>query len=104
MKIYTAEEMLNMLREGHVRFTYFKKEGERREALGTLHPDRLPPQPVRTEAQIEEAARKAEETRAKYPNLITYFDEESGGWRRFNMEDLVHESVVKTNYRGEEIV
>lgn len=75
------EDLVKYLKEllhaGKVTFWYTKKNGETREALGTL----------KQEIYGEENAPKG--TEKKYPdNVIRYYDLNSNGWRSFLEENL----------------
>ena len=73
------EELQDILRQGECEFIFIKKNGEEREALGTLHPDYLP-------IQDQDAPRgQSNETE----DTLTYFDLNANNWRRFIIDSLI---------------
>ena len=87
IKVWTPSEkelsLINFneaLRKGKVKFTYRKKDGSLREALGTLH----------KETMGEENYPSNGNTESKGPeNQIRYYDLNSNGWRSFLSENLL---------------
>ena len=71
-------EFKNALHRGSVKFKYRKKNGEEREALGTLNEDIMGKENM-TKGEGKE-----------YPeNQIRYYDLVSNGWRSFLSENLI---------------
>lgn len=77
----TVEQLNELLKKGEVKFTYKKKNGETREALGT-----------KNFTIIEE--KYGEDMLPKGGNnysdeVIRYFDMNSEGWRSFRKENFI---------------
>lgn len=70
-----TRELEKKLREGVVKFTYRKKDGEARKAVGTLLKSMCPP--------IQGNGRPTP------AHLQLYFDVEKGQWRSFIKESLI---------------
>jgi hypothetical protein len=72
------ESVRDVLSNGFARFTYYKKDGTTRTALGTRSPSLIPtdklPQCPQTNDEWEERAK-----------AIPYFDLEKGEWRSFSV-------------------
>lgn len=72
-----AESLRDRLRQGPTKFTFVKKTGELRFALGTLNLDIIPnndhPKGVRPAS----------------PRVITFFDLEKFAWRSVSIESLI---------------
>jgi len=83
------EEFESLLRRGTVEFVFEKANGEAREAIGTLHPSKLP---LRDEDP--ERDRKAAEKREANPDLVTYWDEEAGAFRSLHLCKLLELPVL----------
>ena len=73
-----VEKLKKKLHEGETQFTYRKKNGEERMAVGTLN----------KEIYGEENAPKGTEAKLA-DNVIRYFDMNSAGWRSFIAENLI---------------
>lgn len=73
-----AFELKAKMREGEVKFKYTKKNGEIREALGTLNSDVYGKEnePTGTGYSVPE-------------NQIRYYDLNSKGWRSFIIDNLI---------------
>ena len=77
----TILEFKNALYRGSVKFKYQKKNGEEREALGTLNEDI-----IKTQVSSKAPGVKT----INYPeNQIRYYDLVSNGWRSFLSENLI---------------
>ena len=87
------DEMKQILERGIADFTYIKSDGSRRQALGTLHPSRLPPMPTDPEA-AEKIRAKAAASEAANPDVLTYWDTEANGWRKVNLGVIVELPVL----------
>ena len=69
-----------LLKETEVTFTYTKKNGETRKAIGTLDLSRA-------KGYTPEMAPKGK--RESYEGMITYWDQEKQGWRSFHESQFV---------------
>lgn len=73
-----VEQLKEKLRNGEVKFTYKKKNGEGRTARGTLN------------KEIYGEANEPKGTAKSVPeNQVRYFDLDSNGWRSFITENLI---------------
>lgn len=76
------EELKKKLHEGPVKFSYKKKDGSIREALGTLKLDIIP----------EEHHPKNNDSAGYNVVMFTrYYDLNSAGWRSFRNDSLIDE-------------
>ena len=89
MKTYTRDEIIDLLRNNVLSLQYGKADGTIRDAKATLLPEYIP-QKDRTVESIE----KSRAFNEANPDVVTYWDLESNGFRRFKMGALVNESVV----------
>ena len=76
------ESFRDQLRTGAYRFSYFKVDGDIREARGTLDLTRIPEEhrPLRgydTDAALEPA------------NTFRYYDLDAEGWRSFRLDNFI---------------
>ena len=76
------EDFRKKLSTGVWRFSYFKKDGHIREAVGTLDPARIPD---------EHAPKNSEEANAYMPSYetLSYYDLDAGGWRSFRLDNFI---------------
>ena len=74
-------ELKDLLNKGQVRFTYTKKNGETRKAVGTLNLD-----PSIAIGMTESFMPKGNRS---IPNVVSYWDVEKMAWRSFNENQLV---------------
>ena len=76
------EDFRKKLSTGVWRFSYFKKDGHIREAVGTLDPARIP---------VEHAPKNSEEANAYMPSYetLSYYDLDAGGWRSFRLDNFI---------------
>ena len=72
------ESFREQLRSGVYRFSYFKKEGGIREAVGTLNPDLIPEEHMPKSGMDPEAVAKQE--------TFCYYDLSVNGWRSFCLD------------------
>lgn len=72
------EQLKKRLHEGEVEFTYKKKNGEERQAKGTLNKDIYGEDHAPKNSGIEYSE-----------NVIRYFDIYSNSWRSFIKENLI---------------
>lgn len=73
-----VSELKQKMRNGTVKFKYFKKNGDIREAVGTLNSD------------VYGEENKPNGNGGKTPdNQIRYFDVNSNGWRSFLIENFI---------------
>lgn len=89
MKTYTRNEILDLLRNNVISLQYGKADGTIRDAKATLLPEHIP-QKDRSEESIE----KSRAFNEANPDVVTYWDIGSNGFRRFKMDALVAESVA----------
>jgi hypothetical protein len=89
MKTYTRNEVIDLLRNNVLSLQYGKADGTIRDAKATLLPEHVP-QKDRTEESIE----KSRVFNESNPDVVTYWDLDANGFRRFKMDALVNESVV----------
>jgi hypothetical protein len=77
------ESFRNMLRTGSYRFSYFKKDGSIREAIGTLDLSRIPaehqPKPLSG----------APDVRPENYETFVYYDLSIPGWRSFRLDNFI---------------
>ena len=76
------ESFRKKLGTGVWRFSYFKKDGSIREAVGTLDPARIPD---------EHAPKSSDEANAYMPSYetLSYYDLNAGGWRSFRLDNFI---------------
>ena len=72
------ENFRTKLSTGKYRFSYFKKEGGIREAVGTLNPDLIPEEHMPKSGMDPEAVAKQE--------TFCYYDLSVNGWRSFCLD------------------
>lgn len=89
MKTYTRNEIVALLLANVVSLQFAKADGSIRDAKATLMPEHIP-----QKDRSEESLQKSRAFNEANPDVVTYWDLESNGFRRFKMEALVHESVV----------
>lgn len=73
------EKLKNNLANSIAKFTYKKKNGEIREAMGTLNNDII----------LEHGGELPKGTGEKPSDTLPYWDVNSGAWRCFKLENLV---------------
>jgi hypothetical protein len=76
----TIEQLKEQLHKGPVKFSYRKKDGSVRTALGTLNGGFIPEEHVPKDAGY-----------AAPDNVQRYYDLNSQGWRSFLIENLLNE-------------
>jgi hypothetical protein len=74
----------DMLKAGIVKFTYEKKDGTQRNAIGTLNALHIPASDL---PQSEGGA--ASEPKPDNPNTQKYYDLEAKAWRMFTISKLI---------------
>ena len=85
------EHFRDMLASGVYRFSYFKKDGSIREAVGTLCMDLIPedkrPKGINSEALngTGGALNRAEPAAGVFP----YYDLDAGAWRSFRLDNFI---------------
>ena len=77
-----------LLRKGKVTFAFRKKDGTRREAIGTLHPKQLPAMPT-DPVVLAEQELKTKAFRAANPLTVRFWDISNGGFRAVNLDTLL---------------
>ena len=70
-------EIIDLLKSGTVQITFTKTTGEKRTCKATLDPARLPVQ------------EKSQKTRAKNPDILTFFSVDDNGWRSCKIESII---------------
>lgn len=84
------EQFEDMLHRGVVEFSFTKKDGTHRPAMGTLHRKYLPAPPADPD-ELAKVKAKAEEFKANNPGSVKYWDIEADGFRTVTLEALVEE-------------
>ena len=74
------ESFRNKLRTGKYRFSYFKKDGGIREAVGTLDPSLIP------EEHHPKSLSAARSDSSENSSSFRYYDLIAGGWRSFCLD------------------
>lgn len=74
-KLTNLEELRSFLLKGKVKFIFDKKDGSKREALGTLNEKSIPIEMLPKEDHVNAKA-----------NNFKYFDIEKNGWRSLSSE------------------
>lgn len=93
MQNIVREDFVSLLKRGKVAFKFQKKDGTKRDAIGTLHSDFLPPLPndpllrAEAEAKAEQAARSA-------PLTVRYWDLDVKGFRAVNLDTILSEPAL----------
>jgi len=80
------EKIQEILRKGECGIIFRKANGDEREMLCTLHPDYLPLQ------DKDSSSGDNNETE----HVVTVWDIEAQGWRRFRIDSLIEGPVVCT--------
>lgn len=75
-----AAALREKLQQGETHFVFKKKDGSRREAVGTLSFDIIP---------VEDTQFKSEEQREERPDQVTYYDLEKMAWRCCKTENIL---------------
>lgn len=83
-KMVTVSELKEMLHEGNVCFSYYKKNGELKSTIGTLNNVALD----RIGYMFSEDSKH---TKSEL-NVVCYYDVNSNGWRSFSTK--INENVV----------
>ena len=71
------EHFADLLRSGTYRFSYFKKDGTIREAVGTLNMDLIPAE------HLPKSLSAAQNDSSESPATFCYYDLSVPGWRSF---------------------
>lgn len=93
-KINLSEAVVAALAKGPVEFAYRKKSGELRIAKGTTSLEHIP----------EESHPQGHDRNIKHPDNKPYWDLNVGGWRAFNLgqvvwvDDIGHDNLTKEEY------
>jgi len=77
------EDFRDKLRTGTFRFSYFKKDGDIREAVGTLDPSLIP------DEHQPKSLSSAPDVRPENSISFTYYDLSVPGWRSFRLENFI---------------
>lgn len=75
-----AAALREKLQQGKTNFVFKKKDGSRREAVGTLNFDIIP---------AEDTQFKSEEQREERTDQVTYYDLEKMAWRCCKIENIL---------------
>ncbi len=75
-----AAALREKLQQGKTNFVFKKKDGSRREAVGTLSFDIIP---------VEDTQFKSEEQREERTDQVTYYDLEKMAWRCCKTENIL---------------
>jgi hypothetical protein len=76
------EKLRSWLREGLHRITFIKSDGTKREMVGTLRADLLPPAPPVVEGETRR-------TKAAVPGTISVYLPAENAWRSFKVDSLI---------------
>lgn len=77
------QKLQDALHSGKVRFSFTKVDGSVRQAYGSLHPSLLPDRGETTSS------------RPVNPGVMVYYDLDSGGFRSFKKDSLLHVDDVE---------
>lgn len=75
-----AAALREKLQQGKTNFVFKKKDGSRRQAVGTLNFDLIP---------TEDTQFKSEERREERDDQVTYYDLEKMAWRCCKIENIL---------------
>lgn len=75
-----AAALREKLQQGETHFVFKKKDGSRREAVGTLSFDIIP---------VEDTQFKSDERREERDDQVTYYDLEKMAWRCCKTENIL---------------
>lgn len=75
-----AAALREKLQQGKTKFVFKKKDGSRREAVGTLNFDLIP---------TEDTQFKSDEPREERTDQVTYYDLEKMAWRCCKTENIL---------------
>ena len=75
-----AAALREKLQQGETHFVFKKKDGSKRNAIGTLNFDIIP---------TEDTQFKSEEQREERQDQVTYYDLEKMGWRCCKTENIL---------------
>jgi hypothetical protein len=93
MKNVIREDFVSLLQRGKVAFTFQKKDGTKRDAIGTLHSDHLPPMPT-DPVLLAEAEKKAADAARANPLTVRFWDLDVKGFRAVNLDTMLTEPVL----------
>lgn len=79
-EVNVAQVLRDALKQGKTNFVFKKKDGSRREAVGTLNFDLIP---------TEGKQFKSEEQKEERDDQVTYFDMEKLAWRCCKTENIL---------------
>lgn len=79
-KVNVAQVLRDALKQREVHFVFKKKDGSRREAVGTLDFARIP---------YQDTQFKSEEQREERDDQVTYYDLEKMAWRCCKTENIL---------------
>ena len=79
-EVNVAQVLRDALKQGKTNFIFKKKDGSRREAIGTLCFDLIP---------VEDTQFKSEQPSEERDDQVTYYDLEKMAWRCCKTENLL---------------
>lgn len=77
-----AEVLRNKLKLGYTKFVFKKKDGSRREAMGTTNLEAIP-------QEFWPKDMDNEEQKPRNEAIVTYYDMEKGAWRSCKVENIL---------------
>lgn len=98
-KVISEDEIRDALEKYFVAFVYYKKEGERRLAYGTLRPDFLEKHAQYKRKTKRKNAANGVKSAEKKHGYIVYFDLERGEYRMFRLAGGVHIHGKSKSYK-----
>lgn len=93
INIELRDTLIENLKKGKVSFSFRKKDGTNREAVGTLHPKYLPSQNLSQE-ELDKQTAKAAQFRIDNPFVVRYWDLGVSGFRTVDVLTLNREPEV----------
>jgi hypothetical protein len=85
-KIYTHDEIVELLTKHECEVTFKKIDGEIRVMPCTLSPEVLPPQQPLAEGKVP---------RKPNPNVVSAWSLDRSAWRSFKVENVISVTVIK---------
>ena len=88
-KINKTSDILRRLKDGYVKFIYFKEDGDKRVAFGTLKDEFVDKNFEPSGVPEDDPSRNGEQA-AEEMGFIKYFDLVKNGWRMFKVSNDVY--------------
>ena len=82
------EDFRKKLSTGVWRFSYFKKDGSIRQAVGTLDMSRIP-EDKRPGTSSRQTGGVASAEKGDSPSTFPYYDLDAAGWRSFRLDNFI---------------